>query len=215
MEQYSADHRRVMIARLRLFALTAVGGFLLVYQLLIAVALPQRASFSDLVFVLVCIPMYVVGAWLTWRLPRHPQPVRLLVVTTAFSATCAFGSLMASQPQLIYSPWAAVLSMLGLEAQAAGSLAGTLLIGSYPDGFVERRWQRLALRCCWVVLVGPPLALLASPVMPVWRGPSWSPFIAFDLAVPNQHAVSWLAWLAEPALWLAANSWWAAVVGVM
>jgi hypothetical protein len=51
----------------------------------------------------------------------------------------------ASQPQLIYSPWAAILNMLSLEAQAVGSLAVALLIGSYPDGFVERGWQRLAL----------------------------------------------------------------------
>jgi hypothetical protein len=113
--------------------------------------------------------MYVMGVWLAWRLPRHPQAVRLLVVGAAFFATSAFGSLMARQPQLIYSPWAAVLSMLSLEAQAAGVVAAMLLIGSYPDGFVERRWQRLALRCRWVVLIGPPLALLASPVMPVSR----------------------------------------------
>jgi signal transduction histidine kinase len=90
-----------------------------------------------------------------------------------------------------------------------GSLAMALLIGSYPDGLVERSWQRLALRCSWIVLLGPPLALLASPVVPV------SPFIAMDLAVANPYAVSWLAWLAQPALWLAANSWWVAVIGVL
>jgi hypothetical protein len=195
------------MARLRLFALTTVGGLLLVYQLLIAVMSPRGAS--DLVWILICIPMYAVGAWLTWRLPRHRQPVRLLVAGTAFFATSAFGMLLASQPELIYSPWVATLNMLSLEAQAVGSLAMALLIGSYPDGVVERGWQRLTLRCSWVVLIGPPLALLASPVVPV------SPFIAFDLAVPNPYAVSWLAWLAQPALWLAVNSWWVAVVGVL
>jgi signal transduction histidine kinase len=197
----------VTIARLRLFALTTVGGLLLVYQLLIAVMSPRGAS--DLVWILICVPMYAVGAWLTWRLPKHPQSVRLLVAGTAFFATGAFGTLLASQPQLIYSPWGAILNMLSLEAQAVGSLAVALLIGSYPDGYVERGWQRLALRCSWVVLIGPPLALLASPVVPV------SPFIAFDVAVPNPYAVSWLAWLAQPALWLAANNWWVAVVGVL
>jgi hypothetical protein len=155
----------VTIARLRLFALTTVGGLLLLYQLLIAVMSPRGAS--DLVWILICVPMYAVGAWLTWRLPKHPQSVRLLVAGTAFFATGAFGTLLASQPQLIYSPWAAILNMLSLEAQAVGSLAVALLIGSYPDGFVERGWQRLALRCSWVVLIGPPLALLASPVVPV------------------------------------------------
>ena len=197
------------MARLRLYALTTVGGLCLVYEFVIEAMSPRGMSLSDLVWILIVVPMYAVGAWLTWRLPTHPQPVRLLVSGTAFVATGAFGSLIAAQPQMINSPWAPVLSTLSLEAQAVGSLAVALLIGGYPDGFVERSWQRLALRGSWVVLIGPPLALLASPVVPV------SPFVAEDLAIPNPYAVSWLAWLAQPALWLAVNSWWVSVVGVL
>ena len=137
------------------------------YEFVIEAMSPRGMSLSDLVWILIVIPMYAVGAWLTWRLPTHPQPVRLLVSGTAFVATGAFGSLIASQPQMINSPWSPVLSTLSLEAQAVGSLAVALLIGGYPDGFVERSWQRLALRGSWVVLIGPPLALLASPVVPV------------------------------------------------
>ncbi|MGH3339919.1 MAG: hypothetical protein ACRDPL_13990, partial [Propionibacteriaceae bacterium] len=188
------------IARLRLYALTTVGGFFIVYQLLAEAMSPDGPSFSDLVWTLLVIPMYAVGAWLTWRLPTHPQPVRLLVAGTAFLATDTFGSLVGSQPQLIDSAWAPVLSTLDLEAQAVGSLAVALLIGSYPDGVVERSGQRLALRSSWVVLLGPPLALLASPVVPV------SPFVTDELAIPNPYTVSWLAWLGQPALWLAVNS---------
>jgi signal transduction histidine kinase len=197
------------MARLRLYALTSVGGLFLLYELLTEAMSPDGPSFSDLVWTLLVIPMYAVGAWLTWRLPTHPQPVRLLVSGTAFMATDAFGSLITSQPQLISSAWAPVLSTLDLEAQALGSLAVALLIGSYPDGLVERSWQRLALRCSWLVLIGPPVALLASPVVPV------SPFITDDLAIPNPYTVSWLAWLGQPALWLAVNSWWVSVVGVL
>ena len=158
------------MARLRLYALTTVGGLFIVYELVTEAMSPRGPSLSDLVWILIVIPMYAVGAWLTWRLPTHPQPVRLLVCGTAFVASGALGSLVDSQPQMINSPWAPVLSMLSLEAQAVGLLAMALLIGSYPDGFVERSWQRLALRCSWVVLLGPPLALLASPVVPVSPG---------------------------------------------
>ncbi len=197
------------MARLRLYALTTVGALSLVYEFVTEAMSPQGLSLSESVWILIVIPMYAVGAWLTWRLPTHPQPVRLLVSGTAFVATGAFGSLLYSQPQMINSRWAPVLSMLSLEAQAVGSLAVMLLIGSYPDGYVERRWQRLALRCSWVVLIAPPLALLALPVVPV------SQFDDVGLAIPNPYAVSWLAWLAEPATWLALNSWWVVLVSVL
>ena len=197
------------MARLRLYALTTVGGFLLTYQLLNEAMSPDGPSFTDLVWVLLVVPMYAVGAWLTWRLPTHPQPIRLLVGGTASMATGALGTLIASQPQLINAPWFPVLSMLSLEASSSAGLALALLIGSYPDGFVERRWQRLTLRLSWLVLIAPPLGLLASPVVPV------SPWVAESPAVPNPYAVSWLAWLAEPALWLAVNSWWVVVVGAL
>jgi signal transduction histidine kinase len=165
-------------------------------------------GFADLMWTFVVIPMFAVGAWLTWRLPTHPQPIRLLVGGTASMTTGALGSLAVSYPQLVTSPWFPVLSMLSLEAEAVATLALTLLIGSYPDGLVERNWQRLALRYSWLVLIGPPLALLASPVVPV------SPWVT-EAPVPNPYAVSWLGWLGEPVLWLALNAWWVCVIGVL
>jgi signal transduction histidine kinase len=208
-ERHSADHRYVTMARLRLYTLTAVGGLILLYELFMEAASPDGPSFDNFVWTLLVIPMYAVGVWLTWRLPRHPQPVRLLVGGTGAVASGALGLLIADQPELINSPWFPVLSTLSLELEAVTAVALTLLVGSYPDGFVERTWQRLMLRFSWAVLLGPPLALLASPIVPV------SPWVREGLVVANPYAVSWLAWLAEPAYWLALNSWWAFVIGVL
>jgi len=183
------------MARLRLYALTTVGG--IVWELITQAMSPYGPSRWDLVATLIIIPVYAVGAWLTWRLPKHPQAVRLLVCGTAIVVG------MAGWVEAL--PWSPVLSALSLEAAAVALLAMALLIGSFPDGFVERRWQRLALRCSWVILLGAPLALLASPVLPV----------SSDLAIPNPYAVSWLAWLAQPAAWLALHSGWVLLVGVL
>jgi hypothetical protein len=188
----------VTMARLRLYALTTVGGLFIVWELITEAMSPYGPSRWDLVTILILIPMYAVGAWLTWRLPKHPQPVRLLVCGTAFVVALA-GWVVDDWP------WSPVLSALSNEAAAVGVLAMALLIGSFPDGIVEPRWQRLALRCSWVILIGAPLALLASPVVPVSSG----------LAIPNPYAVSWLAWLAQPAAWLALNYGWVLLVGVL
>jgi signal transduction histidine kinase len=186
------------MARLRWYALTTVGGLFIVWELITEAMSPYGPDRWDLVAILVVIPMYVVGAWLTWRLPKHPQPVRLLVCGTAIVVGLA-GWVVDEWP------WSPVLGALFIEAAAVALLAMALLIGSFPDGFVERRWQRLALRCSWVILIGAPLALLASPVVPVYA----------DFAIPNPYAVSWLAWLAQPAAWLALNSGWVLLVGVL
>src|SRR4029450_7447546 len=131
------------MARLRWYALTTMGGLLLAYQVLIDAMSGDLLSFPGNMWTLGIIPLYAVGAWLTWRLPTHPQAVRLLVAGTGAVASGVLGGLTPHQPQLINSPWFPVLSMLSLEVEAVTALALALLIVSYPDGFVERAWQRL------------------------------------------------------------------------
>ena len=42
-----------------------------------------------------------------------------------------------------------------------------------------------------------------------------SEWVEGGVAVPNPYAVSWLGWLAEPALSVAVENWWITVVGVV
>ena len=51
----------------------------------------DRLSFPGNMWTLGIIPLYAVGAWLAWRLPTHPQAVRLLVAGTAATVPGAFG----------------------------------------------------------------------------------------------------------------------------
>ena len=92
------------MARLRFYALTTVGGLVIVWALITEAMPPEGPSRWDLVAILMVIPMYAAGAWLTWRLPKHPQPVRLLVCATAMAVglACWVGEL----------PWSPVLSAL-------------------------------------------------------------------------------------------------------
>ena len=85
-----------------------------------------------------------------------------------------------------------------------------MLLATYPDGVVERGWQRRVIRAMWCLLVVPPLLLLSRPnlVLSPWLldPPPAAP-------VANPYAVEWLAPFGWPleTLFL---SWAGALLGV-
>ena len=195
------------MARLRLYALATVGAFLP------RVRAAHRGNVSSGPVTLRPLDPQLRSHVRTGRMADvstslAPQPIRLLVAGRTHRGR-GVHILPGTQPQLINSALYPVLIALELELASVAILATALLIGAYPDGVVERAWQRLALRCCWVVLLAAPLALLASPVTPV------SEWVAERVAVANPLRGGWLGWLAEPALEFAAQNWWPNVVGVV
>ena len=150
------------MARLRLYALATVGAFFIVYELLTEAMSPSGPVTRRL-----CVDFHLHSYVRRGRMAHvavaHASATRSVTRCRNHTLTGdAFSSLLASQPSMINSPWFPVLSMLSLLV-GTGILAVALLIGSYPDGVVER----VAESGPAMLLAGslaPPLALLASPV---------------------------------------------------
>jgi signal transduction histidine kinase len=173
-----------------------LGGAGLVAAVTHAVARPgPDGVLGDLSWVVPAVaPMFVLAVWLTGKRPEHPQARRLLLLATVQAVGIGAEGLL--REALASDGTASWMVYGNLFAQYTGLLTMILsvqLLASYPDGVVERRWQRVVLRLTWLHLLLPPLALLISPTLVL------DPFL-FDPAplVPNPWAVPWLAWLAPP-----------------
>lgn len=160
------------------------------------VAMPDRnGGLADFSWMAIGVtPLFVVAVWLVHKRPEHPQARRLLLLA---SSMAVFDGI--SMPvRDIYARIGAGnwLWLANMSSQCLGQLSmimGVLLLASFPDGAVERQWQRVVLRLIWLHLLLPPLLLLASPTLVI------DPYLlAPSPQVPSPFAVSWLAWLAEP-----------------
>jgi len=146
--------------------LTAIGIAALVVAVAYAVVdlTAYRAAGSLVWLGCAVVPFFAVAIWLLRRRPDHLQARRLLLlavslaVGTAVEGPLRHGFLF--EPSSWWVPW------LNLVSQFATVLAVTLggvLFGSYPDGVVERPWQRRVLAALWAQLALPPLLLLTVP----------------------------------------------------
>ena len=84
-----------------------------------------------------------------------------LAVGTAVEGPLRHGFLFA--PSSWWVPWLNLVSQFATVL--AVTLSGVLLVGSYPDGVVERPWQRRVLAALWAQLALPPLLLLTVPYL--------------------------------------------------
>ncbi|MDQ0379708.1 sensor histidine kinase [Amycolatopsis thermophila] len=140
------------------------------------------------------VPLFAVGVWLVRRRPDHPQARRLLLIGSTLAVNAGLEAPIRSA-YLAHGPggWFWAANLLWQYTAVLSLIGGVLQLASYPDGVVEKRWQRVALRLMWLHLLLPPLLLLSRPdlvIDPYLLDPS--PVVA------SPFAVSWLFWLGGP-----------------
>jgi signal transduction histidine kinase len=184
-------------ARVSQYSAIAIGGA----GLLISVGYALNAELTSLWGYLawtgvVVFPLYVLAVWLVRRRPHHTQARRLLVIA-AFSAAgvgleCVVGgAYQESGP----NNWLWAANLAHSYTSLVVTVAIGVLVASYPDGVVERRWQRWVVRAMWWLLALPPLLLVSRPNLVI------SPYLLDpppETPVASPFAVAWLAPLGWP-----------------
>jgi signal transduction histidine kinase len=163
-EPATARDHAAMHTRQRL--LTAIGIAALVVAVAYAVAdlAAYRAAGSLVWLTFAVIPFFAVGIWLVRRRPEHLQARRLLLLAVVLAVgTAVEGPL---RHGFLFEPsswWVTWLNLLSQFMTVLSVTLGGVLFGSYPDGVVERPWQRRVLAALWAQLALPPLLLLTTP----------------------------------------------------
>ncbi len=169
-----AQHFDMSAARLRIYLLAGVGGVGAASAVSSAVLVRSEHSLAvALSWVgLGVLPAFVVAIWLVRRRPDHPQACRLLLMASAWSVSVGIeGPTWVAYRHIGPGPWLLLVDLAVSYATLLSVVAATMLVASYPDGVVERGWQRLLLGAVWCQLVVPPLALLATSCCRAWRRP--------------------------------------------
>ena len=111
-------------------------------------------------------PLYGIGVWVACKRPEHPQARRLLLMGSSLAVNVALeGLIQEAADRYGAGSWLWWPNLLYQFTGVLGLIAGVLLIATYPDGVVERTWQRRVLGAIWLYLLVPPLLLLARPTL--------------------------------------------------
>jgi len=184
-------------ARARQYTAVAVGGAGLLVAVGYALYAGRPSMWSHLFWTgTTVLPVYVVAVWLVrWR-PDHPQARRLLLAAAASAVGVGLesvvgGTFQESGP----SGWLWAVNLAHQYTYLLAAIAGGVLLASYPDGVVERRWQRWVVRAMWWQLALPPLLLVTRPSLVI------SPYLLDSPPEPpvaSPFAMAWLAPLGWP-----------------
>ena len=174
----------------------ALGGAGLLVAVWRAIAVPSEGGvLGGLTWLGVGVaPLYAVSVWVVCRRPEHPQARRLLMMGSSLAVNVAMeGPIQDATARSGPGTWLWVPNLVYQYSGVLSLIAGVLLLASYPDGVVEKVWQRRALRAVWLYLLLPPLLLLSRPTLLFDR-------YLFELppVVPSPFFVPWLEFLAAP-----------------
>ena len=129
------------------------------------------------------LPLYAFGLWLLTATSSR-LAIYVALGATGSAVGSAYETFVWTHPDVLASPTFALFNQIGLTADGLSATGFLLMIASFPDGILERRWQRIALRLVWLgVLVGPATLLTHDHVV-------LPEYIGLDVApIPNPYVV--------------------------
>ncbi|WP_308798942.1 sensor histidine kinase [Agromyces silvae] len=154
------------------------------------------------------LPLFVLGMWLL-TVSSSRTAVFVALASTSLLVGSAYETLMVWNPWIAQEEWFPLLNAVGLTADGVATAAFLSVFATFPDGALERRWQRIAVWLLWVPALAGVLTLLTTPFVVV------SPYVGFSGAgIANPFAVPWLEWAAQPVGLLVVQAWPAVAIGL-
>ncbi|GAA1780836.1 sensor histidine kinase [Agromyces lapidis] len=154
------------------------------------------------------LPLFVFGMWLL-TVSSSRIAVLVALAATAMLVGSAYETFIQRNMQIVVEPWFPLFNVLGLTADATATSAFLIVFATFPDGVVERRWQRVAVATLWVPMLVGPLTLLTTPHVVM------SPYAGFSgEGIPNPYVVPWLEWAAPAVHLLVYQAWPAVALGL-
>ncbi len=150
-------------------ALAWAGGLCFAAAIVTDVTIGDATTAGSLTWIILgVLPIYLVAIWLARRRPDHPQTRRLLLLSAVF----AVGVLIENAVSYWYvgpasDGWLFWVNLAGAVINMLGTSVSLLLFATYPDGDVERAWQRVVVRAIWALPVLPLLWAMTNAAVPL------------------------------------------------
>ena len=171
-----------------LWALGVIGTAAIAYVLVVrTVVAPGDHPAEGLGWLLFgSLPIFAFGMWLLTATSSRAA-VYVALAGTGSAVGSAYETYLSTHADVVQSSTFALLNQIGLTADALSAIGFLLMIASFPDGVLDHRWQRVALRFVWLLaLVGPATLLTIDHVV-------LPQYVELDVGpIPNPYVVAWL-----------------------